>query len=156
MQKILSSKIIIIQTRGSRARKVGSGGHNCNLDNLRDLKLGRHLDQNTVSQRKFSRKLEISAQPFHRVLEKYSIGFYQGENVPESTHKPIKAQKRGLIKCYREWLGNKLVVTDDESYFTLSDTSCAGNRSYFSTPWLKLLELFTSFCRLQSYFFTIL
>lgn len=84
------------------------------------------------SQRKAARKFNISQQYVHTLLRKGGIKCRKKKTIPDRNEDQALAAPnkcRILINKYRE----RQWILDDESYFTLSQSSLAGNDVYYSS-----------------------
>ena len=92
------------------------------------------------SQRKVAQKFNISKSYVQKILKQSSnIRCYKKIKIPDMTDKQKKLARpkcRKLLKNYR----GSVFILDDESYFTLSNTTLSGNDRFYSNNVQKTPE----------------
>ena len=89
-----------------------------------------HSDR--VSMRQAGQKYGCSHSHIIKTLAKYTdIKSYKKQGIPHRQENQNERIKTGIDRLYRDFKG-KLLIFDDESYFTLSHTTINGNSTYYS------------------------
>lgn len=104
--------------------------------NKRKLAQLKKLASETIgaSQRKLARTMGVSQSTIHYNLKKLNLKRYKRVNAPKYSdvqleQVPIKCRK--LLNAVQS--RKKFIVMDDEKYFTLSNSSTAGNAGFYTT-----------------------
>ena len=114
-------------------RKKGQGRVAIKMTSANKDKIKRFFDHKTGrSQRAAVRKLDITQPSVCKLLKDLSITCRKKQTIPDRSEQQAKDAKTKcgiLLRKYknREW------ILDDESYFTLSNTSIAGNDVYYTS-----------------------
>jgi transposase len=114
-------------------RQSGQGRTARKMPRKQVKQLQHHFDhQHGRSTRKAARKFNISQSYVRKLLNKCSIKCRKKKTIPDRSEAQATSAKpkcRVLLKKYRdhEW------ILDDESYFTLSHGTLAGNDIYYSS-----------------------
>ena len=114
-------------------RKKGQGRVAIKMTSANRDKIKRFFDHKTGrSQRAAARKFNINQSYVCKLLKDLSITCRKKQTIPDRSEQQAKDAKTKcgiLLRKYknREW------ILDDESYFTLSNTSIAGNDVYYTS-----------------------
>lgn len=114
-------------------RKKGSGRPSkiATTNNIKKLKK-LFNNKSGVSQRIAARKLKCSPSYVNKLLkQRTNIRCWKKKTVPKRTQKQIISARpkcRKMLENYR----NSHFILDDESYFTLSNSTLSGNNTYYS------------------------
>jgi len=81
-----------------------------------------------MSQQKLSQKFNISQRTVGRNLIKGNLKYYNRMKAPKYTYKQLKQEPRKCRQLYKKFRGAlKVIVMDDEKYFTFSTMSIVDN-----------------------------
>ena len=122
-----------VKNKISPKRRPGQGRLARKMPKAKIKRLQQYFDHKQGrSQRKAARKFEISPSYVNKLLKVSSIKCRKKKTIPDRTHLQALAAKtkcRIIYEKYRncEW------VLDDESYFTLSHSTIAGNNNFYSS-----------------------
>ena len=125
--------IKVAEDGGLVERKVGSGrpSHIATKSNISQV-CKMMNNSSSISQKMVARKLNCTQQYVSKILKKYtSIKCRRKCRQPKRTIKQIKERRPKCRKMYYKYK-NKTFILDDESYFTLANTTLSGNDIYYS------------------------
>jgi hypothetical protein len=119
--------------RKTTERKVGSG---CITRKMKTKKKRRlrllFNNKNSMSQRKAARLLKMSQPTINYWLKKIKIKCRKRIKSPKYTQTQAIMAQRKCLWLYRKYRKFDFIL-DDEKYFTLSNTTIAGNRNFYTS-----------------------
>lgn len=114
-------------------RKPGSGGANKKVTTRKAVQIEMEFNHQTgKSQRKTGEKLKISAMAVNRTLRKSNIKYRKRQGHPEAPADQY-SRLQNLAKNEIRKKTRKVLVMDDESYFTFSGCKMPSNAGYYSS-----------------------
>lgn len=115
-------------------RKTGSGCKAKKITFSRLNQIKSFFDgHDSVSIRCAARKFNVSKSYLHRTLKhKTSIKYRKKKKIPKRTETQKYLAKTKCGRLYRKF-SKKMFILDDESYFTLSNTTMSGNNGYYAS-----------------------
>lgn len=92
------------------------------------------VDRIGASTRKLGRKFGVSHMTVQRILKKNSVNYRKRKKVPKYNDKQLEK----IPKCCRalrlkHFKGKKVIVLDDEKYFTFSNSCMSGNDGFYTS-----------------------
>jgi transposase len=85
-----------------------------------------------ISQRKLARKFNVGKTTVFRTLSSDNIVFRKRRKAPKYTEAQLERIPRCCRTLRRVHFVNKLIVMDDEKYFTLSNSEMKGNDGFYT------------------------
>lgn len=114
-------------------RRKGSGRPARKMTPNKVKRLQRHFDHKQgVSQRKAARKFGISLSYTNKLLKQSRIQCYRKKTIPDRSERQASEAKTKCRILFEKHKGSVWIL-DDESYFTLSHSTLASNRNFYSS-----------------------
>lgn len=85
-----------------------------------------------TSVRKLSRRFHISRSTVSRILSRYDLNYRKRRKAPKYTAAQLERIPRCCRALRRTHFREKVIVMDDEKYFTLSNSEIKGNDGFYT------------------------
>lgn len=132
-QRTIYNAIQRVKNNVGPKRRPGSGRTAKKMPKTKVKRLHRYFDHHHGrSTRKAARKFNISKSYVHKLLKKSSIKCRKKKNIPDRTEAQAIAAKSKCSIIYKKYRNCEWIL-DDESYFTLSHSTMAGNDIFYSS-----------------------
>lgn len=126
-------------TTGTTSKLAGSGRPAEKMTERRkDALVIDAMSETGMSQRDLAAKYDISLGYVNKILKEYQVKAFKRQKAPAQANElQGDAQRIRVDRLYREILshgdGHPSLVMDDESYFTLTNSSIPSNQYYYAT-----------------------
>lgn len=91
-----------------------------------------------ISQRKLARRFHIGKTTVFRTLSRQNVLFRKRRKAPKYTEAQLQRIPRCCRALRRVHFANKLIVMDDEKYFTLANSEMKGNDGFYTDDYANV------------------
>jgi len=132
-QRTIYDAIQRVKNNISPKRQPGQGRPAKKMPKKKIKRLKQHFDHKQGrSQRQAAKMYDISPSYVNKILKKASIKCRKKKTIPDRSEAQAKAAKTKSRIIYEKY-GDCEWIVDDESYFTLSNSTIGGNDNFYSS-----------------------